>query len=103
MEAVILGEVCVGEVREGRVSYFSFPHRTRPTHDLSWGLTIRIRRLLGPFEPVQASAVDDGLPLADIKVPIDYTKDRLSGRQRRFGTALPGEIRTIARLLMGLG
>lgn len=80
VEAVILGEVCVGEVREGRVSYFSFPHRTRPTHDLSWGLTIRIRRILGPFESVRASAVYDGLPLADIKVFTDYIKDLLCGR-----------------------
>lgn len=71
----------MGEVREGRVSYFSFPHRTQPTHDLSWGLTIRNRRLLGPLKPLQASTVDGGLPLADIKVLADYTKDLLSGRQ----------------------
>ena len=71
----------MGEVREGRVSYFSFPHRTQPTHDLSWGLTIRNRRLLGAFKPVQVSTVDGELPLADIKVPADYTKDLLSGRQ----------------------
>lgn len=86
----------MGEVREGRVSYFSFPHRTQPTHDLSWGLTIRNRRLLGPFKPIQASTVDGELLLADIKVPTDYTKDLLSGRQHRFGTALPGEIHTIS-------
>lgn len=90
-------DVVHGEVRKGRVSYFSFPHRTQPTHDLSWGLTIRFRPYLGPLKPIQASAVDGELPLADIQVPADYTKDLPSGRQHRFGTALPGEIRTIER------
>lgn len=73
--------VCVGEVRESRVSRLSLPHRTQPTHDLPWGMTIRNRRLLGSPRLIQASTVDGELPLADIRLPADYTKDLLSGRR----------------------
>lgn len=90
-------------MREGRVFYFSFPHRTQPTHDLSWGLTIRNCRLLGPLKLVHTSAVDDGLPLGDIKVPADYTKNLVSGRQHRLGTALPARFALSQGYWWGLG
>jgi hypothetical protein len=91
VEDVILGEdLCVEEVRAGRVSYFSFPHRTQPTHDFSWRLTIRNRRFLGPSKSIQASAVDGEHPLADIKVlaPVIHTPCRL-----HQGPAYSGSLR----------
>lgn len=57
-------ERCVcggGERGSGFLLFLSAP--PQPTHDLSWGLTIRNRRLLGPFKPIQASTVDGELPL----------------------------------------
>lgn len=70
-----------GEGGSGFLLFFSAQHLADPCHDLSWGLTMRTRRPLGPFNPIQASTVDGELPLADISVPADYTKDLLSGRQ----------------------